>query len=189
MFRRTGVSLAFVSLLAGCASGNAAFNSRTGDPASVPIGRVLVYFNVQSPVFTGSLNSGFVSGTKKQLESCGLQVTTLEFDPLELDMKRRFALLLLQTTPDAVLTLGRRGGRVTSGSGGTSGTLNFEAKLAEAKTNKTLWQAGIAYRTLTNNGFTDDSASGERFASQLVARLASDKAISGCPQALVAPKT
>ena len=176
-------------MLMGCASGGAQINSRTVEPRNDPIQKVLVFFNAKSPHFTGALYTTFVAATRRRLESCGLTVSSLEFDPLEIDMKAKFAKAMAQANPDAVLLFVRNGGNLVTGSGGVSGSLYFDVEARDTKKAAPLWKARIDYRTLTQNMFTDDTQSAERFALQFTSRLAPDRLSSNCPAERVTPKT
>lgn len=180
--------LVCAAFVAGCASGGAKFNSQTHMAGSAPIKRVLVYYHAKSPHFTGALYASFVTNTRRRLESCGLAVTSLEFDPLELDMKKKIATTLERSNPDAMVKVVRNGGNLVTGSGGVSGNLYFDVEALAKRDAKTLWKARIDYRTLTANMFADDMQSGERFAAQFVARMAADGLIQGCPADVVTPK-
>jgi hypothetical protein len=187
-FHRSLLVSAGAAFLAGCASGGAKFNSQTDMSGSPRIQRVLVYYNAKSAHFSGTLYSTFVAGTQRRLESCGVSVTTLEFDPLDLDMRKKIATTLERSKPDAMLTVVRNGGNLTTGSGGTSGSLYFDVEATSKRDSKKLWKARIDYRVLTANLFADDNQSGERFAAQFVARMAADGLVQGCPTEVVNPK-
>jgi hypothetical protein len=182
-------ALACAALVAGCASGGAKFNSQTNMADAAPIKRVLVYYNAKSAHFSGTLYSTFVTETRRRLETCGLTVTTLEFDPLDLDMRKKISTALDRANADAMVTVVRNGGNLVTGSGGVSGNLYFDVEAIGRRDAKKLWKARIDYRTLTANMFTDDKQSGERFAAQFVARMATDGVVQGCPADTANPKT
>jgi hypothetical protein len=179
--RTVFVAAGTVALVAACASGGAQINSRTNMDGAGPIKRVLVFYNAKSTHFTGALYTNFVSATQRRLESCGLSVTYLEFDPLELEMRKKLTTSIERFAPDAVITIVRSGGNLVSGSGGVSGNLYFDASAVNRQNTKTLWKARIDYRTLSQNPFVDDKQSGEKFAAQFVARMAADRLIADCP--------
>jgi len=147
-----------------------------------------MYYNAKSPHFAGTLYTAFVSSTQRRLESCGLTVTTLEYDPLDLDMKQKIAQTLQKSDPNAVVTVVRNGGNLVTGSGGVSGDLYFNAEAFDKLRSKSLWKARINYHMITKNMFADDTQSGERFAAQLVARMAADRLVTGCPPEVATPK-
>jgi hypothetical protein len=183
------LGIAGTTILVGCASGGAQINSRTFQTDSEPIKRVLIYFNAKSQHFTGTLYTTFIGATQRRLESCGVAVTVLEFDSLDLDMRAKFAKTIDQANPDVVITFIRNGGNLVTGSGGVSGNLYFDAEASDKKKTKTLWKARVDYRTLTSNLFADDKQSGERFAAQFVSRIAADHLVAGCPADVATPKT
>src|SRR5215510_13948992 len=187
---RSGLVAALTSLafMAGCASGGAQINSRPAAEGTEPIKRIVMYYNAKSPHFAGTLYTAFVSSTQRRLESCGLTVTTLEYDPLELDMKQKIAQTLQKSDPNAVVTVVRNGGNLVTGSGGVSGDLYFNAEAFDKLRSKSLWKARINYHMITKNMFADDTQSGERFAAQLVARMAADRLVTGCPPEVATPK-
>ena len=185
----TMLALASCTVLVGCASGGAHINSRTFESGSGAVKRALVFFNAKSPHFTETLYTTFVAATQRLIESCGVAVTVLEFDPLEIDMRTKFTRTVAQANPDTVITFVRNGGNLVSGSGGVSGSLYFDAQATERKSSKILWKARVDYRTLTPNVFVDDKQSGERFASQFVSRLAADRLFTSCPAEIASPKT
>jgi hypothetical protein len=177
--------------LVGCAIGGAQIHSSAFDAGGAPIRRLVVVFNARSPHFTDALYAAFVSSTQRRLESCGINVTVLEFDPRdprELEMRWQLAQRGGQADPDAVLTFNRNGGKLVTGLGGTSGNLYFDAEATDSSFRESLWRARIDFRLLTRNVFADDKLSGERFAAQFVSRLAGDSLITGCPPDIVAPK-
>lgn len=185
---RYAAALVCTTILAGCAAGGAQFNSRTFETGAEPLKEVLIFFNAKSPHFTGTLYTTFVAATQRRIESCGVKVSVLEYDPLELDMKAKFTKAVEQSNADAVLFFVRNGGNLVTGSGGVSGNLYFDSEASDKKRSKTIWKARIDYRTLTQNMFTDDKQSGEKFAIQFVAKLAADRLIAGCPAELTSPK-
>jgi hypothetical protein len=185
---RPALLVACTTILAGCAAGGAQFNSRTYETGTQPLKDVLIYFNAKSPHFTGALYTNFIAATQRGIESCGVRVSVLEYDSLELDMKAKFIKAVEQGSADAILFFVRNGGNLVTGSGGVSGNLYFDAEASDKKRSKTIWKARIDYRTLTQNMFTDDKQSGEKFAVQFVSKLASDRLIVGCPAEITSPK-
>jgi hypothetical protein len=179
------LTLAFVAALAGCASGGAQINSRATMEGGAKVKRLFIFYNAKSPHFTGSLYTSFITTTQRRIESCGVNVTTLEFDALELDMRKKVTDAIEQANPDAVLLLVRNGGNLVTGSGGVSGNLYFDSEATDKQRAKSLWKARIDYRMLTQNMFANDTQSGERFAAQFVSRLATDQFITGCPADVV----
>ncbi len=177
-----------VVLLTGCASGGAVINSQAVETTSKPVTRVLVFVNAKSQHFTGTLYSTFVEATQRRIESCGVSVTVLEFDPLEIDMRAKFDNTLKEVRPDAVIWFSRDGGNLLIGDGGVSGNLYFNASMTDGRGEKAIWRARINYSTLTQNMFINDRQSGERFAGQFVSRLASDRLITKCPAEVVDPE-
>src|SRR5262245_14703440 len=182
--------LTSVAFLAGCVApgGGAQISSRGEMEGIEPIKRLLIYYNAKSPHFTGTLYTAFVTSTQRRLESCGMTVTTLEFDPVDVDMKKKIAQTIMRAEPNAIVTVVRDGGNLVTGSGGTSGDLYFNAEAFDKQRSKNLWKARISYHMFTKNIFVDDKQSGERFAAQLVSRMAGDKLVTGCPPDVVTPK-
>lgn len=187
-YRTTALAWVAAAVLAGCASGGAQINSRATEAGLQPAKRLVLFLNAKSTHFTGALYTSFVGATQRKLQSCGVSVTTVEFDPMDLDMRQKLAQTLERVDPDTLLFFVRNGGNLVSGSGGVSGSLYFDTEASDKKKSKTLWKARIDYRILTRNLFADDNQSGERFASQYVARLAADKLVVGCPADVVTPK-
>jgi hypothetical protein len=176
-----------VSVLTGCASGGAVINSQTVETTSKPVTRALMFVNAKSPHFTGALYSTFVESTRRRIESCGVSLAVLEFDPLEIDMREKFDSTLRAVRPDAIIWFSRDGGNLLIGDGGVSGNLYFNASMTDGRGERTIWKARVNYSTLTQNMFINDRQSGERFAGQFVSRLAADRLITKCPADVVDP--
>jgi carbon monoxide dehydrogenase subunit G len=185
---RSILALTCTTILVGCAMGGAKFNSRTSEAGTEPFKDVLMFFNAKSQHFTGTLYTNFVAATQRRIESCGVKVSVLEFDPLELDMRAKLTKTVEQSNVDAVLFFVRNGGNLVTGTGGVSGNLYFDTEVSDKKRTKTIWKARIDYRTLTQNMFSDDKLSAEKFAAQFVSKLASDGMIAGCPIAVTTPQ-
>lgn len=185
---KNALVLPFIAgMLAGCASGGATINSKAMEAGAEPLKRVLVYYNAKSEYFSGRLYSSFVAATQRRIESCGVAVTTLEFDPLELDMRGKFTRAVEKADPDAVLVFLRDGANLVQSGGGISGTFYFNAEIKDKQRAKKLWMGRINYRSLTANLFTNDADSGEVFAAQFVSKLATDRVFSACPADVITP--
>jgi hypothetical protein len=189
MIARTIAAATLVAWLGGCASGGAEFNSKTDMAGVAPPKRLFVYLNVKSQAFNDRIDAGFAETTQAQLQACGITVTMMQFDPMSMDMKKAFTDAAVAFHPDAVVMMSRDGGNLTTGNGGVSGQLYFNAKGFSADATKTLWTARINYRTLSSNMYVDDHLSGERFGKQFVSRMAQDGFVSGCPANVVHPET
>ena len=187
MFRKTIAQTSLVALLAGCASGHATFNTRSQMDGIAPIKKLLIYLNVKSNAFDGDLRTSFVATTRTRLESCGVSVSILEYDPLELDMKKKAMDTAAAFGPDASLFMVRDGGNLTNGPGGTVGQLYFDLKAYEKVGNKQIWAARTSYQAVLHNMYVDDKLSGARFGGELVAQMAKDNFVQGCPPDVVNP--
>jgi hypothetical protein len=190
MFHTKTLALASAAaLLTGCASGGAKFNSRADLTDVGPIKRLVVYLNVKSSYFSGAVNDSFVASTRRRLEACGVSTSVVEYDSLELDMKKKLADQLAAVQPDAVVFITRDGGNLTnSGYGNVAGQLYFDVKALDKDGKKTFWTARINYYTTVNNMFVDYAKSGERFGAQFVSRMAQDGIVHDCPKDVANPE-
>jgi hypothetical protein len=187
MIRKTIALASLAALLGGCASGHATFNTRSQMDGIAPVKKLLVYLNVKSAAFDGGLRTSFIDTTKTKVESCGIAVSIVEYDPLELDMKKKAMETAAAFDPDASMFMVRDGGNLTNGSGGTYGQLYFDLKAYEKTSSKQIWAARTSYQTLIHNMYIDDKLSGARFGGELVAQMAKDNFIQGCPPDVVNP--
>ena len=187
MFRKTIALAGLAALLGGCASGHASFNTRTQMDGVGPVKRLFVYLNVKSEAFDGDLRTSFIASTRAKLESCGVTVSVLEFDPLEFDMKKKTMDSVAAFGPDASLFMVRDGGNLTRGTGGVHGQLYYNLQAVDKTSGKQVWTARLSYQTLSQNMYVDNTKSGERFGAELVSQMARDHFIAGCPDVVVNP--
>lgn len=187
MIRKTIALASLAALLAGCASGHATFNSRSQMEGMPPIKKLFIYLDVKTAAFDGDLRTSFIDTTKTRLEACGVSVSVLEYDPLEMDMKKKAMDSSVAFGPDASMFMVRDGGNLTRGTGGTFGQLYFNLRAFDKTSNRQIWAARTSYQTLIHNMYVDDKLSGERFGGELVAQMAKDNFIQGCPPEVVNP--
>ena len=176
------LSLTIASLLAGCASGSAQFNTRSYERTAEPVKRLVFNAIVRSSDFDGPLHDAFVQEVRDRIASCGIIVTTLVNTGTDAEMKRKAGQAIRENQAELLLTILRQGSNLVRGAGGRRGSIYFETKAWDTRTNKLAWQAKIDYHVGAEN-----EASGARFASQFVSRLATDKVITGCPANVVSP--
>ena len=185
MIRKTIALASLAALLGGCASGHATFNTKTEMDGVGPVKKLLVYLNVKSEAFDGDLRTSFIAATRTRLQSCGVTVSVLEYDPLEFDMKKKALDTATAFGPDASLFMVRDGGNLTRGTGGIHGQLYFNLQAFEKLQGKKIWTARLSYQTLSQNMYVDNSKSGDRFGAEFVSQMARDHFIDGCPADVV----
>jgi hypothetical protein len=187
MFRKTIALASLAALLGGCASGHATFNTKTQMDGVPPIKKLMVYLNVKSRAFDGPLRTSFIDTVRARLLSCGVEVAVLEYDPLELDMKKKAMDTTAAFGPDATLFMVRDGGNLTQGNGGLMGQLYFDLKAFEKSSSRQVWTARLSYQTLSQNMYIDNAKSGQRFGAEFVAQMAKDHFVTGCPADVTDP--
>ena len=181
MFKRLLAYLLASLVVAGCASGRTNIKSRADVDNVAPISRLFILVNMKSKFFSERAYDGFQSALRGGLSNCSVNAEVMHTDPLELDPNKRLAEANARFRPDSMMTIKAAGGSVTTGSGGSSSALIFELKIRELKSNRLTWDAKSQFSYLTGNLFTDDRASGERFATQTITQLRADGVLGNCP--------
>jgi hypothetical protein len=165
----------------GCASGRVVFNSSADLEAAPPLARVFVLARVKSEGFNEQVYRGFQQSLGLGLASCGVKSELMHVNDLDLDPKERFAQATSRFQPDAILYIREAGGSVIIGTYGTNSDLLFDMRLFDAnKGEKPFWHARSMFSVLTRNLYIDDTASGERFAQEIIKRLQADGVLKGC---------
>ncbi|HEX7026645.1 MAG TPA: hypothetical protein VF268_05345 [Gammaproteobacteria bacterium] len=166
--------------LGGCASGGATFSSKINAENMIPIKKLFFLTNAKNKYFNETLNAGFETSLKQNLDTCGVDALIYQYDKMDLDFKANLKKSMDEYAPDALMTMRSNGGNVVTGSGGNSGTLYFDLHIVDAQTQKVIWISRLGYRFLTANMFSSDRASGERLGDELYNRLVTDGILQGC---------
>ena len=174
--------------LSGCASGGGAFSTKVIPENIIQIKKIFFLTDAKNQYFNAALNSGFESSLKQNLSSCGIDLSILQLDKVDLDFNKTLKNKMESYAPDVVLTIRSDGGSVTTGSGGDSGTLYFNLGLSNYLTKKPIWASRLGYGFLTNNIFSSDKESGVLLGDQLYNRLVVDKVLPNCTPKVKKPK-
>lgn len=174
--------MASMVYLSGCASGGGAFSSKVNSENIIPIKKVFFLTDAKNQYFNATLNAGFESSLRENLSSCGIDLSILQVDRLDLDFDKTLKNSMESYVPDAFLVMRSDGGNVvtTTGGGGDSGTLYFNLGMNNYATKKAIWVSRLGYNFLTNNMFSSDKDSGALLGDQLYNRLVVDKVIPDC---------
>ena len=168
--------------VAGCASGSVNFNSTVNLTSFEPIKKLLILTNMKGTYVNDGIYSGFSLAMETRLAACGVDLDFFVINPMDLDPMAEMKKVLERFQPDVAMTIANDGGDVTTGSGGTSGTIYMNARASDERTKQRIWSARIGYSFLINNMFSDDLASGEKFGNDFVDRMVSDKILGTCPE-------
>jgi len=150
------------SVLLGCASGSAKFESRV-QAGSIPLfNKILVNLNVESRNFNKDISAGLQTSLVASLANCGIVASIHIKDPLDLYPNKTLAQKIDDFKPEAVLTITRTGGQVLIGEGGNQADFDVMLRLRQTRPSIEVWTAKSDVRLLTQNMFSNDVKSGER---------------------------
>lgn len=186
LYRLSIVLLGVIMLglsLGGClVSATTTFQSRTNLVDMVPITSLIIVSDVWNPVFDVETYHGFQAGLSSRLATCGIQSQIIEPSALELDLAGRIARATESSSSTTVLYIHAEGGSITHRGEALEGKLNFKLKIIDVTANKMLWLS-TAHLDYTNSIWTNEGASGVRFATSIVAQLRDDRVLTHCPPA------
>ncbi len=169
-------------LAAACASGKSTFNSAVDLKAAPALSRVFVVARMKNTGFNEKVYQGFEKGMRARFADCRVETLSMHIDDMDLDPEKRFEDARAKFRPDAVLVIRQAGGSVILGRGGTNSDLILEMQFFDSRTKKAFWHAKTQLSLLTNNMYVDDGASGEKFATDTVARLKTDGLLHDCKE-------
>ena len=157
---------------------DATFKSQVASNDPPATSRWLVVVNRNPGFFSDDMFDGFQEGLAARLAICGVQVSTIERDPMALDSEQRAVATLEQVHADAVMLLDQVGARFVP----SSSTLSFDLIVQGVRSREVMWRADSELKLGSAANWSERSGMGAGFATNVASQLYYDGMLPGCPK-------